>query len=119
MGSNSGEFLMILRQADEDRLIIDVDPLNRPGRYYDLPTENPRTGIYDKVSAAGLLGSLIDLPDRAISRLNVTADKRLPRCLHVRGVRPQIRMRHQRHLLRVPLRASHTHGPEKGFLRDA
>src|SRR5918994_1176668 len=55
---------LILRQADEDRLIIDVDPLNRPGRYSDLSTENPRTGIYDKVSAAGLLRSLIDLPDR-------------------------------------------------------
>src|SRR5215207_2558368 len=89
---------LILRQADEDLLVIDVDPLDRPSRDDNLPAEDPRTGVDDDVGATGLGRRLIDLPDRAISRLNVTAHQRLPRSREV-GECPQIGVRHDLRLL--------------------
>src|SRR4029453_5711582 len=54
---------LILRQGDEDVLIIDIDPLDRPSRDDDLPTEDPRTGVNDNVGIARLVCRLVYLPD--------------------------------------------------------
>src|SRR4029453_19249051 len=76
-------------------LVIDVNPLDRPSGDDDLPTEDPRTRINDDVGATGVRSGLIDLSDRSVSRLNVTADQRLPRPREVSSVCPQIGALHE------------------------
>jgi hypothetical protein len=57
---------LILRQGDEDLLVIDVDPPDRPSWDDNLSTEDPRTGVDDDVGATGIGRRLIDLPDSTL-----------------------------------------------------
>src|SRR4029450_12903343 len=85
---------LILRQGDEDLLVIDVDPLDRPRRDDDLPPEDPRPRVHDDVGEPCIGRGLIDLSDRSISRLNVTANQRLPRSWEVLAECPDIGTHH-------------------------
>src|SRR4029450_11767303 len=60
---------LILRQGDEDLLVIDVDSLDRPRRDDDLPPEDPRPRVHHDVGEPCIERGLFDLSDRSISRL--------------------------------------------------
>src|SRR5215216_3167447 len=77
---------LVLREPDEDRLGVGIDPLDHACRQHDLLPEDPRAGVDDDVAAADLVGRLIDLPDPAVGRFDgVTGEVgRAPRLLAVR-----------------------------------
>src|SRR5687768_4210075 len=99
---------LVLRPLDEDRLRVEVDPLDDVGRQHDLLAEDPRAGVDDDVATRRVVRRLVDLPDAAVDRLDAEAGEIEP-AAHVGTerawvpVRPGIGCRGALHGVSLPL----------------
>src|SRR5262245_23365296 len=61
---------LVLRAVHVDLLVRRVDALDHAGGAHAFLTEDPRAGVDDDVARPDLVGRLVDLPDRAVQRLD-------------------------------------------------
>src|SRR3954451_25012584 len=120
---------LVLASVDDNRLRIEIDSLDHRGRKQDLLAEDPRAGVDDDVARADVVGSFVDLPDPAVSRLDLETGEVDPAShVHAKRVDVAVRpwfggrrafhcpppwVRRDREIsprpIRVPGRGAHTH----------
>src|SRR5215212_7003007 len=104
---------LVLREPDEDRLRVGVDPLDHARREHDLLPEDPRPRVDDDVAAADLVGRFVDLSDPAVGRFDrVTGE--VGRAPSLLAVRPDLCRDHPASSRRLQAWATPIHPTQTG-----
>src|ERR671924_1691772 len=84
---------LLLRPVHPHCLGLRVDSVDDPGRQHDLLAEDPRARVDDDVAGPDIVRRLVDLPDRAVRRLDRVAGEVCGSPCRL-AVRPQVSSGH-------------------------